>query len=272
MGGRPLLRLSLALDGAAQSWNNPAAPVTVRIPYAPTAAEAADPEHIVVWYVDGAGQAVSVSNGRYDAASGTVVFSVTHFSQYAVAYVRKTFGDLGGVEWARKPIEVMASKGVIQGTGGNAFSPAAAITRAEYLTLLVRTLGLTAQVSDNFADVAPGAYYYEAVGIARALGNAAGDSGSLFRPDEPISRQDMMTLTARALEKARGFAAGGDPAALAGFADRDEVAPYALPGLAALVRDGLIRGDGNRLNPLARTTRAEAAVFLYRIYNMDTKA
>jgi len=30
------------------------APVTVSIPYKPTKAELVDPEHITVWYIDGA--------------------------------------------------------------------------------------------------------------------------------------------------------------------------------------------------------------------------
>jgi hypothetical protein len=34
-------------------WNNPSAPVTVSIPYTPTAAELESPESIVVWYIGG---------------------------------------------------------------------------------------------------------------------------------------------------------------------------------------------------------------------------
>lgn len=98
IGDRPLIQLTLTLDGKQAEWNNPSTPVTVSIPYTPTAAELADPEHIVVWYIDGSGNVVSVPNGRYDPTTGTVTFITTHFSHYAVAYVHKTFGDLGGVE------------------------------------------------------------------------------------------------------------------------------------------------------------------------------
>jgi hypothetical protein len=199
IGNRPLIELTCTLDGVQTPWNNPDAPVTVSVPYSPTAAELAHPEHIVVWYIDGSGNAVAVPNGRYDRATGMVTFTVTHFSQYAVAYVEKTFGDLGGVEWARESIEALAAKGIINGTGENTYSPAARITRADYLVLLVRTLGLTADFSDNFDDVKPGAYYYEAVGIAKKLGIAAGSGNNRFNPLEAISRQDMMVLTARAL-------------------------------------------------------------------------
>jgi hypothetical protein len=44
------------------------------------------------------------------------------------------------------------------------------------------------------------------------------------------------------------------------------VADYAADSIAALVKEGLIVGGGGKVNPLGNTTRAEAAVFLYRIY------
>jgi len=40
----------------------------------------------VVWYIDGSGSVVTVPTGHYDPDSGTVVFSTSHFSDYAVAY------------------------------------------------------------------------------------------------------------------------------------------------------------------------------------------
>ncbi|HWQ42026.1 MAG TPA: cell wall-binding repeat-containing protein [Desulfosporosinus sp.] len=86
IGNHPLIQLTLSVDGQQTAWNNPDAPVTVAIPYTPTAEELADPEHIVVWYIDGSGNVVSVPNGHYDSDSRTVVFSTSHFSDYAVAY------------------------------------------------------------------------------------------------------------------------------------------------------------------------------------------
>jgi hypothetical protein len=236
---------------------------TVSIPYSPTAAELADPEHIVVWYLTAAENAFSVPHGRYNPETGTVTFSTTHFSRYAVAYVHKTFGDLGTVEWARKPIEVMASKGIISGTSATTYSPAANITRADYLVLLIKTLGLTADFEDNFDDVQPGAYYYEAVGIAKKLGITGGIGNNRFNPQDPISRQDMMVMTARALEHFKGLKLTADLTVLDHFSDKGDIAGYATGSLATLVKEGLIAGSGERLNPRAQTTRAEARRYSY---------
>ena len=50
IGDRPLIQLSLSIDGQQTSWNNPDAPVKVSIPYTPTEEELSNPESIVVWY------------------------------------------------------------------------------------------------------------------------------------------------------------------------------------------------------------------------------
>lgn len=267
IGSRPFIELNLKIDGKTTSWSNVSTPVAVSIPYTPTAEELQDPEHIVIRYIDGVSNVIFVPDGRYDTKTGMVTFTATHFSGYAVAYVFKTYNDLRNYTWAQNPIEVMASKGIISGTSATAYSPAANITRADYLVLLVRTLGLTAKFDTNFHDVERGAYYYEAVGIAKKLGLAIGVDSNKFNPQENISRQDMLVLTARALEKFKHLEPAEAGTVLDKFNDKADIAGYAVESLANLAREGLVAGSGDKLNPRAKTTRAEAAVFLYRIYN-----
>lgn len=273
IGDRPLIEINLKVDGKPTTWNNEAAPVTITVPYTPTDEELKDPEHITVWYIDGSGKVVPVPNGRYDPATGEVTFTTTHFSQFAIVTVHKTFNDLDNVVWAKKPIQVMASKGIINGTSKDTYSPTDRITRADYLVLLVRTLELHTEFESNFDDVQPGTYYYEAVGIAKKLGITTGVGNHCFNPKENISRQDMMVLTTRALQKFRGLVLSGhndalvDQVGLDKFTDTTDIAGYALESMETLVKEGLIKGTGDKLNPRDHTTRAEAAVFLYRIYN-----
>jgi hypothetical protein len=270
IGDRPLVQLTLTLNGRQTDWNNPEAPVTVSVPYTPKAAELANPEHIIVWYIDGAGNAVSIPNGRYDQETGTVTFTTTHFSYYAVAYVQKNFDDLENVDWAKKPIEVLASKGILESTSETGYSPRENITRADFLCFLVRTLGVDAKVDGNFYDIRSDAYYYKETGIAKALGIASGTGDNKFSPDAYITRQDMMALTERALRMLEKLEVQGMASDLDRFSDKPLVAAYAVDSVASLVNEGLIVGSDDKLNPLGNTTRAEAAVFLYRIYNKYT--
>jgi large repetitive protein len=267
IGNKPVIELSLKIDGKQTSWSNDSAPVTVNVPYTPTADELKDPEHITVWYIDGSGKAVSVPSGRYDPVTGKVTFNTTHFSKYAVAFVQKTFEDIGTYVWAKMQIEVMASKGIINGTSETSYNPAANITRADFLMLLVRTLGLTAQADSNFSDVRPSDYYCEALGIAKKLGISEGSGNNLFNPLSAITRQDMMTLTAKAMKLAGKLNMSGVSTDLEVFSDKESIAPYAAQSIASLVKAGLISGSGSRVNAFANTTRAETAVLMYRIYN-----
>ncbi|QHW33742.1 hypothetical protein GZH47_25040 [Paenibacillus rhizovicinus] len=268
IGDRPVIDISLRVNGEQLPWSNSEAPVTVAIPYSPSAAEAANAEHITIWYIGANGQPTSVYDAKYDPAAGNVTFQTAHFSTYAVVYVEKHFDDLGHHAWAKNAIETLASKGIIDGTSASEFSPAASITRADYLLLLVKTLGLTADVKDNFADVKPGSYYYDAVGIAKALGIATGSGDNRFRPQAPITRQEMMALTARVLTKLGKLHAAGATSSLDRFKDRSELAGYAADSATALLDAGLIQGAGGLLHPRASTTRAEAAVFLYNVYRL----
>lgn len=267
IGDRPIVQLTLTLDGTQTEWNNPDAPVTVSIPYTPTSAELSDPEHIVVWYIDGSGNAVLVSSGRYDAATGTVSFTTTHFSYYAVACVHKTFGDLENVAWAKKQIEVLASKGIIKGMTEEKFAPQTNITRADFLYSLIRTLGVDARTDGNFDDVSNDAYYYKEIGIAKKLGIANGTGSNNFNPEASITRQDMMVLTERTLRVLGKLKVQGMASDLEKFADKPLIAAYAVDSVASVVKEGLIVGSGDQINPLGNTTRAEAVVFLYRIYS-----
>lgn len=76
----------------------------------------------------------------------------------------------------------------------------------------------------------------------------------------------MMVLTERTLEMLGMIQPEKEGASLGRFSDSDKVAVYAKESVGLLVKEGLITGSGSRLNPRGETTRAEAAVFLYRIY------
>lgn len=267
IGKRPAVELKVNINGSSMAWNNPEAPVIMEIPYTPTAAELADPEHIVVWYIDGAGKASAVPTGRYDSETGNVTFKTTHSGSYAVAYVRKSFTDIGEYSWAGRAIEVMASKGVINGTSETTFNPSAHIRRADFIVLLVKALGLSAKTQDNFADVSPGAYYAEALATAKALGITAGVGNNNFNPNAKISREDMMVLAARAMDKAGKPLADASDSELKGYSDSAQISGYALKDVAALIKAEIIKGSGNTINPKRTATRAEAAVIIYNLYN-----
>lgn len=267
IGGRPLVQLTLTSGGQEQGWRNPDAPVAVSVPYMLAGEEKAEPELIAVRCVDEAGNMAEVPSGKYDLAAKAVTFNTTKFGSFPVVFVRKVFNDLDNVPWAREQIEVLASKGILKGTSEMKYTPEANISRAEFLYSLVRTLGVDARVDVNFDDINIDAYYYKEIGIAKKMGFTAGSGNNRFNPDQSITRQDMMALTDRAL-RILGVVQNQDTASvLDEFADKSMISAYAANSVASVVKERLIVGSGGRINPLGNTKRAEAAVFLYKIYN-----
>ncbi|MGG1514444.1 sugar-binding protein [Paenibacillus oryzisoli] len=267
IGSKPVLDLAMMTDGKRIEWKNNQAPVTVAIPYQPTAEELKKPEHIAIWYVDGAGKIIKIPSGKYNAETGTITFTATHFSQYAVGFEVKSFSDLGNFAWAKDAIEVLVSKGIVNGTTESTYAPGERITRADFLALLVRTLGLEKDVQSNFEDVKSTDYFFTEIGIAKALGITDGIGGNQFQPKQPITRQDMMVLTARAMKLAGKALPAATAHNFAAFSDRGSVSDYAASSVAALVQGGLVQGSGAMLAPQAAASRAEVAVLMYRLYN-----
>lgn len=266
IGTKPIVELYLLVNKRHVEWSNPNSPVTVSIPYTPTEEERNNSEKLTVWYLNG--QSTPVPNGKYDEKAGAVIFSTDHFSAYAVVFVPKTFDDLGKHPWARHAIEVLASKGIVNGTSATDYNPAAQVTRADFLKLLISTLELKSDASSDFADVKKSDYYYKEVMIARALGIVKGSGDNLFHPKKSITRQEMMVMTARALESAGKLEAGQATGMADRFKDWEKLDPYAIDSAAALINLDIVKGNGQLLNPAGVLTRAEAAVLIYSVYQL----
>ena len=133
---------------------------------------------------------------------------------------------------------------------------------------LIKALGLTSDSTDNFDDVASDAEYAKELACGKALGILQGVGGNKFNPEGTITRQDLMTICARELKYAQKLA-DEDVTVLDKFSDKDSVAEYALPFVAAMVKSEIVIGDDkNLLNPYGTATRAETAVIIQRILNI----
>ncbi len=185
----------------------------------------------------------------------------------------QSFYDLVGYDWASEQIETMAELGVIAGVGGGQFAPGSNIKRGDFVLMLMRLLKPeTTAAGADFADVPRDSYWYAQIGAARALGITQGGANNDFRPGASITREDMIVLTIRALEATGYLRLSGKQAELGGFQDADRVSGYARTHMAQAVADGLIVGIGSGLGPKNATTRAEAAVFLYRVYQSASRS
>jgi len=260
IGDRPVLQLTLSLGGTQTEWSNPSAPVTVSIPYTPTAEELKHPESIVVWYIDGSGNVVCIPSGHYDAATGMVAFATTHFSQYAVSYNSIGFADVSGSAWYKDYVSYLAARNIVGGTGGGQFSPDATITRAQFVTILARMSGddLSGYKSSAFTDVSAGDWYFAAVQWANASGVAVGADGK-FSPDAGITREQMAVMLYRYAKHMGTDVSNVEGMSIREFTDYGSISSYALLPIQWAINNGIVSGDNGSFAPQSSATRAQAA-------------
>ena len=184
-------------------------------------------------------------------------------------YVNK-FKDMNDYWWAMDAVNDLASRGIIKGRSETEFDPDSLITRADSTVLLLRVLGKTAEFTDNFDDVYPGKYYYNEIGMAKALGIASGVGDNCFDPDATIRREDMATLAYRVLSREKLLTTIPNTAVLNSFTDSDDIYFYAREAMAACVDKKLMGGYGDgTIKPKGYATRVEVALFIYRISQLQ---
>ncbi|MCC8170026.1 MAG: hypothetical protein LIO59_06670 [Oscillospiraceae bacterium] len=102
-------------------------------------------------------------------------------SQYAVNYITGDFSNDDIYSWALKCASEKSDNAIV--------------SRADFIVLLVNALGLRAYERDNFKDILPRDYYYEAAGIAKKLGIVEGEN---LNPEALITAGDAMDMLKRA--------------------------------------------------------------------------
>lgn len=261
----PVLNFTLSVDGE-QIHDFQGGDIAVSIPYA--AKDNANPQQIVVVYIDEAGKLHLVKNGKFNPAAGSVAFQASHFSRYAVAYNPISFTDAADRAWAAEAIDALAARQIVQGIGSGLFQPDGAVTRAEFIHMLMNALELSDETAvSSFADVHPGAWYARSIATAEKLGITSGRGGAAFGVHERIMRQDAAVLMYRAMA-AVGIPLENGQQLDKLFADEAAISGYAKEAVHAAQQAGLIFGmtDGT-FAPDATATRAEAAVMIYRLFN-----
>ncbi|MGG1517163.1 polysaccharide lyase family 8 super-sandwich domain-containing protein [Paenibacillus oryzisoli] len=189
-------------------------------------------------------------------------------SIYAVGESEATFSDLAK-HWAKKDIEQLASKMIVSGVDKDVFEPDRSMTRAEFVTLLVRGLGLSEDRNSlRFTDLSGSEWYAGAVGAAVKAGLIDGYDDGSFQADRTVTREQMAVLIMRAMQAVRGQAqpAGNPDQALARFNDRQAISDWAAAAVGEAVDMGIINGMTDALfEPVGAASRAQAAVMLKRM-------
>lgn len=183
--------------------------------------------------------------------------------------------DLDGVEWAVEAIDALIGRGIVTGNGDGTFEPEREITRAEYISMLMRAIPdmeVDTSAVEAFTDVSNSDWYSDTIYRAAALGIVNGVGDGSFGVEASISREDMMVMAYRFIS-----VTGMEIEAVRDaedFADRADISDYAGEAIEKMYCAGIINGMGEgKLEPKGVANRAQAAKIIYGILggNNDEK-
>lgn len=178
--------------------------------------------------------------------------------------MNQIFTDVPASHWASPAIGDLAAKQIVTGKTATTFEPNSNVTRAQFATMLVKALKLTAKSKSSFTDVPENAWYAEAVAAASENGLVKGIAKGKFAPNDIITREQMAVMASNALNLKAGKAitvADGRT-----FTDDSQISAWAKDGVNIVVDRAVMNGRGEgKFVPKAPSTRAEAAKVVHTL-------
>ena len=179
------------------------------------------------------------------------------------------FIDVDKSDWFAQSVDYVVNLGLFKGTTDDTFSPYASMTRAMFVTVLGRLHeymnknSLVQPEGLTFTDVPLDRYYAASVQWASDNNIIKGYEGGLFKPEEPISREQIVAILYRfALYAGLDTTNTSD---ITTFADSGNISSWSLDALKWAVGSGILGGrtDGS-LDPQGLVQRCEVAAILNR--------
>lgn len=210
----------------------------------------------------------AVSGGTFDSAAGTVS-SPAGITEVKItlekAYSENVpFRDVDDGKWYYDDIKYVFKNGLMLGTEENIkFEPETKMTRAMFITALGRACGAEENTDFSFTDTVSDEWYSGYLGWAVNGGLILGFPDGSFRPDAPMTREQMAAIISRFLDC---LSYDKSPALIGKFADRADIADWAYDSVEKIRHLGIVQGGSmGRFYPTDTLTRAEAAAIIRRI-------
>lgn len=181
------------------------------------------------------------------------------------------FTDVMVTDWYYNEVQFVYENGMMEGTGGNKFSPEIPVTRGMAVAILHRLEGEPVVAAYTFEDVSKNDYFFNAVAWANGNGIINGCGDGKFAPNEPITREQLAAMLYRYTDySGKDISARAD---LHRYADCINISSYAKEAMSWAVAEGLISGMNSEiLAPSGIATRAQIAAILSRADNLQEES
>lgn len=180
-----------------------------------------------------------------------------------------SFPDVSGSPYATAILD-LSDRGVIAGFQDGTFRPDATVTRQQFAKMIVKTLGYAVTGSEvcPFSDVATQVgsdpfYPSKYVAVCAQRGITAGKTATTFAPGDDITRQQLITMVARAAALPAPPGSYSAPFGAAQFSLQEHFVNARKAAYAGLLNG--LQGVGPSYGFGAASTRGECAQLLYNL-------
>jgi len=188
-----------------------------------------------------------------------------------IIYPGRTFDDITEHAYS-KSIVALAERGMINGKGEKVFDPEATMTRGEFASIVIKSLGLNKKGNTKFADIPSGVWYEEYVGAAYSYGIINGRSDNAFDPMGAVTKEEAAVMIAKAAQLS-GIDEALDKSQtrdmLAQFLDYVEVSDWARSSVALCYQKEILSQEEMEINPQQPIKRCEVAEMLFNLLNIS---
>jgi len=198
----------------------------------------------------------------YSQKNGIISVEIPQNAVYGMMSYSPTYIDLVG-HWSESNIKTLLAKGIFESQNTSNFYPNNIMTRGEFVEALVDVMGANGTSDNVFTDVLPGSPYEDMIGSAIYYGFTVGSSNNKFYPNDPLTREDMVTLVAHLYELQNGYALEGG---FLDFKDLYTISAYARESVKVMQEAGFISGyPDNTFRPKVTVAKSVAAAVLNKV-------
>jgi hypothetical protein len=174
------------------------------------------------------------------------------------------YSDVPANYWANTEITAVVNDGILSLTN-NAFNPDQEVSRSDFNSALLRTLGhRTGTLSENnpFSDVVSSRADYGDILLSSKLGLIYGYSDGTFKPDRIMTKAEAASVISHITKDYKG-----NVKSLSAFTDKDSIPAWATRQYAKTIDLGVYVNypNADELLPHKNLNRAEEAVLLYKL-------
>lgn len=180
--------------------------------------------------------------------------------------VAPAFSDVGSLDSKTKTkIQQLVDKGIISGFTDNTFRPNQEVTRGQFALFISRALKLPQsreQLSGTLSDVTPAVSTYDGIVKVLNMGIVTGYLDGKFRPNSPITRNEMAIMIDKALQLTGEYEIKEELT----YSDKGSIGKSAYEPIQRLTQYGIMKAySGSAFKGVQKGTRLETVLSIWEL-------